>query len=513
MRLNVFIHLKNAKIMVKKWLIKMNFSEKTLQVRNKSDKSHDDDIDQSMRRGADRFYFPLLFVLAIMVGILVYRQVTAPVLPSASSLFELWLWYDIFGLILLGFGLLLLVWQVSFALRYKQFAPVPSGQLPSLSVVIPAFNEGSQILDTVRSIMASDYPKERLQVICVDDGSKDDTWMWIKRAHDEFADGITIIKQPFNQGKRTALMAGFAKATGEVIVTIDSDSEVLPDTLANMVSPFVSDERVGSVAGHVRVLNLKSGMIPKILEVSFTCAFDFIRAGQSVYGGVFCTPGALSAYRTTALKPLLEGWSKQTFMGKPATIGEDRALTNLILATGHRVVYQRNAVVLTKAPNTFGSLRLMLTRWARSNVRESLVMFNFVFKDFRKRGEGANWVRLFSVIQMIRFTVFEALKCAVLVALVMYSYKAFLAIIFACVFASIIPSLVYFLRHRTGFGFRWALPYTLYWMFCLSWIPLWGILTASNSNWLTRALPEDKRPETPLFPNLPTVLIQKTEWF
>lgn len=475
-------------------------------------KLQDDGTAQSLPRGgADRFYFPLLFALTITVAILMYRQITAPMLASGSSVFDLWLLYDGFGLMLLGFGLLLLLWQVSFALRYKSIAQLLSAQLPSLTVVIPAFNEGSQVLDTVRSIMASDYPRELLQVICVDDGSKDDTWMWIKAAHDEFAGGITIIKQPYNQGKRAALMEGFAKATGEVIVTIDSDSEVLPDTLANMVSPFVSDERVGSVAGHVRVLNLKAGMIPKILEVSFTSAFDFIRAGQSVYGGVFCTPGALSAYRTTALKPLLDEWSQQTFMGKPATIGEDRALTNLILATGHRVVYQRNAVVLTKAPTTFGSLRLMLTRWARSNVRESLVMFNYVFKDFRKRGEGANWVRLFTVTQIIRITVFEALKCALLVALLMNTYNAFLAIIFACVFAAIIPSVVYFLRHRTSFGFLWALPYTLYWMFCLSWIPLWGILTASNSAWLTRALPDEKKSVAPIFTKLSTALAQRSE--
>lgn len=471
-----------------------------------------DGAGQFLPRGAaDRFYFPLLFALTITVVILLYRQIATPMVPSTNSLFDLWLWYDAFGLILLGFGLLLLLWQVSFALRYKPFAQLPFAQLPTLTVVIPAFNEGSQILDTVRSIMASDYPKERLQVICVDDGSKDDTWMWIKRAHNEFAGGITIIKQPYNQGKRAALMEGFAKATGEVVVTIDSDSEVLPDTLANMASPFVTDDRIGSVAGHVRVLNLKAGMIPKILEVSFTSAFDFIRAGQSVYGGVFCTPGALSAYRTTALKPLLDEWSAQTFMGKPATIGEDRALTNLILATGHRVVYQRNAVVMTKAPTTFGSLRLMLTRWARSNVRESLVMFNYVFKGFRKRGEGANWIRLFTVTQMIRITVFEALKCALLVALLMHPYHAFLAIISACAFAAIIPSVVYFLRHRTSFGFRWALPYTLYWMFCLSWIPLWGILTATNSGWLTRALPEEKKYGTPIFTKLSTALAQKSQ--
>lgn len=474
-------------------------------------KFQDNGIAQSMRRGADRFYFPLLFALIITIFILVYRQIITPMLPLGNSGFQPWLWHDGFGLTLFGFGLLLLVWQVSFAIRYKPFVRIPSAQLPSLTVVIPAFNEGSQILDTVRSVMASDYPRELLQVICVDDGSKDDTWKWINAAHDEFSGGITIIKQPFNQGKRIALMSGFAKATGEVIITIDSDSEVLPDTLANLVSPFVSDERVGSVAGHVRVLNLKTGMIPKILEVSFTSAFDFIRAGQSVYGGVFCTPGALSAYRTNMLKPLLEDWSEQTFMGKPATIGEDRALTNLILASGHRVVYQRNAVVLTKAPTTYGSLRLMLTRWARSNVRESLVMFNFVFKDFRKRGEGANWVRLFSVTQIIRITVFEALKCALLVALVMHTYSSLMTIFFACAFAAVIPGVVYFLRHRTGFGFRWALPYTLYWMFCLSWIPLWGILTARNSGWLTRALPEDEILETPLLSNLQTVLAQRAE--
>lgn len=116
-----------------------------------------------MRRGADRLYFPLLFALTITIAILVYRQITAPMLPLGNSVLEPWLWHDVFGLILFGFSLLLLVWQVSFALRYKPFARVPSAQFPSLTVVIPAFNEGSQILDTVRSIMASDYPRELLQ--------------------------------------------------------------------------------------------------------------------------------------------------------------------------------------------------------------------------------------------------------------------------------------------------------------------------------------------------------------
>lgn len=443
---------------------------------------------QAVIRSADKLYLPLLVVLFTTVALLVYRQLTTVVSPAGYSVFEQWLWRDAFALSLLVFALSILLWQVCFALRYKPTAAVSAAQLPALTVVIPAFNEGAQILDTVRSVMASDYPKEKLQLICVDDGSKDDTWSWIKTAYNEFSGGLIIIKQPTNMGKRCALMAGFARATGEVIVTLDSDSEVLPNTLSQLLSPFVADGRVGSVAGHVRVLNLSAGIIPKMLEVTFTSAFDFIRAGQSVYGGVFCTPGALSAYRTSVLQPLLQEWSEQTFLGKPATIGEDRALTNLILAAGHRVVYQRNAVVLTKVPVTYTALRRMLTRWARSNVRESLVMFNFVFKTFRTRGEGANWIRFFSVTQLIRITLFEALKCAMLVALFIHTQSALLGIVLGCVSAAVVPAVVYFLRHRTGFGFRWALPYTFFWISCLAWIPLWGILTAGRSAWLTRNL-------------------------
>ena len=157
----------------------------------------------------------------------------------------------------------------------------------------------------------------------------------------------------------------------------------------------------------------------------------------------------------------------------------------------------------------------MLTRWARSNVRESLVMFNFVFKAFRARGEGANWIRLFSVTQMIRMTLFEALKCALLVALLIHTHSALLGLVFACVSAAVIPAVVYYLRHGSGFGFRWALPYTFFWMFCLAWIPLWGILTAGKSAWLTRNLVTDEAgSESPFAPsavNLPATLAQGAE--
>jgi hyaluronan synthase len=432
---------------------------------------------------ADHLYYPLLAFFFALALILIYWQEEAA--DSASGLYA-WVLNDRFSIALFVLALLVLVWQAIFALRYRPFPLVGRAQMPTLTVIIPAYNEGAQILATVRSVMASRYPKERLQVLCVDDGSQDDTWRWMKAAKREFAGNLHVIRQARNAGKRAALLVGFAKAKGQVIVTLDSDSEILPDTLAELVSPFVRDQRVGSVAGNVRVLNLAEGVIPKMMEVSFTSAFDFIRAGQSVYGGVFCTPGALSAYRTESLLPLIKEWSRQTFLGKPATIGEDRALTNLVLAAGHRVVYQRTAVVLTKVPTTYATLRKMLLRWARSNVRENLVMCGFVFRRFRPNDGGSGWVRLFCALQLMRMTLFEALKCVVLARLLLLHGVVLAALAVGALLSAFIPGLIHHLRYGGSFGFRWAVPFSFFWLLGLSWISLWGLLTASNSGWLTR---------------------------
>ena len=442
----------------------------------------------SYRFKADIF-FPWL-LLCTLISAITMTCWQVEVLTSAQSWKFVQSWsaknYLAVGLSL--WTLLTLAWRIWFACRYRSYVPLSDSTLPVITVVIPAYNEGQQILHTVRSVMNSRYPTGKMQVICVDDGSQDDTWQWMETAKKEFPWRVRLIRQPFNRGKRHALMAGFAQAKGRVYVTIDSDSEVLPDTLRHLVSPLASDPRVGAVAGNVRVLNLAEGAIPKMMEVSFTSAFDFIRSGQSVYGGVFCTPGALSAYRTDVITPLLSNWSNQTFMGRPAAIGEDRALTNLILGCGYRVVYQREAVVLTKIPSTFTGLRKMLLRWARSNVRENLVMLSFIMRRFRPADSGGGWIRLFSATQLFRMTLGEAFKFAVVAQLLLAPVYTLVILAVGCIISASLPALVY-QKHRGGwFGWCWAIPYSFYWLFCLYWISLWGLLTASRSGWLTRGL-------------------------
>lgn len=460
------------------------------------------DTTRKYRFDADRYYPWLVFAVTTVALLLTWWQVSFMLGSEFNDPNRPWSVKDYMAAGLSIMMLMTLIWRICFAYRYRAHAPVSESRLPTVTVVIPAFNEGMQVLDTVKSVVNSSYPADKLQVICVDDGSRDDTWQWMERAQKEFPLRVQLIRQPANKGKRHALMAGFAQATGEIYVTIDSDSEVLPDTLLHLVSPYVRDPRVGAVAGNVRVLNQDEGAIPKMMEVSFTSAFDFIRSGQSVYGGVFCTPGALSSYRAKAVKPHLTDWAGQKFMGIPAAIGEDRALTNLVLGLGLRVVYQREAVVLTKMPVAYTGLRLMLLRWARSNVRENLVMLAFLIRRFRPNDSGAGWVRFFTATQLIRMTLGEAFKVAVLVQLVLTPLPTIGLLAIGCLISAVVPALVHQRRRGGWFGWRWALPYTFYWLLTLSWIPLWGIFTASRSGWLTRDLPEEEVTPSVVWPTV-----------
>jgi len=119
--------------------------------------------------------------------------------------------------------------------------------------------------------------------------------------------------------------------------------------------------------------------------VRFVLSFDFLRASQSWYGAVTCTPGALSAYRREAVLPHVDAWLHQTFLGAPCHHSEDRALTNYVLRSGYYSVYQRTAVVHTLVPETYKGLCKMYLRWERGNVRESFVQLCYLFTNYREK--------------------------------------------------------------------------------------------------------------------------------
>jgi hyaluronan synthase len=383
-----------------------------------------------------------------------------------------------------GFTLAYLAFQLVRTVlwcRYKSY-PVPAGPLPRVTVIIPAYNEGAMVEKAIYSAMASDYPADRLEIICIDDGSKDDTWFYIHRAAQRYPQLIKAIHFPTNRGKKAGLYAGFTQGRGEYFVTIDSDSVVAPDTIKQVIAPMLQDPKIGAVAGNVKVYNRARSLMARMLAVRFVLAFDFLRASQSMYGCVTCTPGALSAYRRKALKPILREWLHQTFMGLPATIGEDRALTNYVLRQGYYTAYQRRAIVHTVVPECYRGLCRMYLRWDRSNFRENWVQLKFIFSKYRERH------RLLPIIDFFITQIEFPLTYLFLGLLLMsfYIYPIVMVKFFAGLGVFTLVWMYYYIHQERDLEFIYGILYSYYAFFFLPWVQPWAFFTVRNGRWLTR---------------------------
>ncbi len=388
----------------------------------------------------------------------------------------------------------LLIVQVAFLVyilylytKYKPIKSVSDYLLPTCTVIVPAYNEGELVWQTLSSLAESNYPAEKLQIIAIDDGSKDDTWQWMQKAKNRLGNRLQIFQQPKNMGKRHALYRGFNLGTGEIFITVDSDSIVKKDTLRNLVSPFIVDEKCGAVGGNVQVLNNKKAIIPRMLNVSFVFSFEFIRSAQSVIGTVLCTPGALAAYRREAVLNCLPQWISQTFMGQPTDIGEDRAMTNMILKQGFHVLFQQNAHVLTNTPEKYKNLYKMFIRWERSNVRENIMMSKFAFSNFREGPKTGS--RILLINQWIK--VIMAYPATFLMLYFIFTHPILFissALVSTFIFSSI--QVLFYSKKYNFLESFWAYPYSIFYIFTLFWITPYAIATANRRGWLTRGLPQ-----------------------
>jgi hyaluronan synthase len=159
-----------------------------------------------------------------------------------------------------------------------------NGHRPTVSIIIPAFNEEEGIIGTIDSCVSVDYPPSLLQVIVVNDGSTDETWERIKTAKLRWPH-IVAVDLGRNYGKRGAMAEGIRRANGEILTFVDSDSYLDADAVTNIVQPF-SDQRVGAVVGHAEVRNQMSNWITKMQQVRYYSAFRSPSIWQS------CAPPA-----------------------------------------------------------------------------------------------------------------------------------------------------------------------------------------------------------------------------
>ena len=377
-------------------------------------------------------------------------------------------------------GTLLMAFRTILWFRYRPYRAATLSDAPTMTVIIPAYNEGAMVHRAIDSVAAARYPADRLEILVVDDGSTDDTWTHICHAVATHGGRVRATRLPRNAGKREALAVGFREGNGEIFVTVDSDSVVEPGALLALAGPF-KDERIGVVAGRVLVLNREEGLIPRMLNVRFLLAFDFLRAYQSTIGTVYCSPGALSGYRASAVKRVLEPWLGQRFLGAQATIGEDRALTNDVMALGFDSVYQRDAAVFTMVPTTYRQLCRMFLRWDRSYIREELRFARIVWR----RPLRARLIALAdTTITNLRYPVLYA----VLVLLAISAVEDPLAIARMLVMVGVVGFIyaLYALRSDRSWEFLYSVLFSYFQFLAMTWIFPFALLTVRARGWLTR---------------------------
>jgi cellulose synthase/poly-beta-1,6-N-acetylglucosamine synthase-like glycosyltransferase/peptidoglycan/xylan/chitin deacetylase (PgdA/CDA1 family) len=232
----------------------------------------------------------------------------------------------------------------------------PAGPFaPPVSIVVPAYNEAEVIESAVRSLAGSDYPRERFEVIVVDDGSEDGTAEVVERLALE---GVRVLREA-NSGKPAALNAGIAAARHGVIVTVDADTLFEPETLRTLVQPF-ADEGVGAIAGNTKVGNRKR-LLGRWQHIDYVMGFNLERRLYDVLQCMPTVPGAIGAFRRTALQ--------EVGFFSSATLAEDTDITIALGRAGWGVVYVDNAVAFTEAPATLSALWRQRYRWSYGTMQ------------------------------------------------------------------------------------------------------------------------------------------------
>ena len=387
-------------------------------------------------------------------------------------------------LICLGLVVLGIIFRAVLFLKYRAEGWKDGERLniPLVSVVIPAFNEEKSVCRAVESVLASDYPEDKMELVCVNDGSTDSTWKMLFELQKRHRKNMKLINLKRNQGKRKALYEGIKAARGEIIITTDADSQVHRRAMKNLILPLLKDRRVGAVAGKVAILNEKRNLITRMLSAQYALSFDFGRAYQSVYGGVLCCPGALSAFRRKALTRVLNTWVKQKFLKVPCNHGEDRSLSNLILKKGYLIKYQSNAVVYTRVPEKMIQVNRMYLRWTRGYIRESCLFARFVLMPRRKK---------YCLLPAVDFLFQLMLHPLHLIAIGMLVYSFLISPGFIFNQVAFLTVLAFALglnnmKILKNLRFLYSIPQGLFAFFFQWWLVPYATITVKDQSWLTK---------------------------
>ena len=235
----------------------------------------------------------------------------------------------------------------------SQLNPASDKNLPFVTIIVPAYNEGKIIKTAIRSLLEIDYPN--YEVLVVDDGSTDDTYERAREMVNVSKKCVVTVLTKTNGGKANALNTGMACAKGDFILNMDGDSKLSPNTLRDCIRHF-DDPKIGAVAGNVKVVN-RENLITRVQALEYVEGLALARMAQSYSRVVNIIPGPLGMFRKSVLKQI-HGYDDDTF-------AEDCDLTLKLLLSGWHIVYEPRAIAWVESPSHMTDLLKQRYRWTR----------------------------------------------------------------------------------------------------------------------------------------------------
>jgi cellulose synthase/poly-beta-1,6-N-acetylglucosamine synthase-like glycosyltransferase/peptidoglycan/xylan/chitin deacetylase (PgdA/CDA1 family)/spore germination protein YaaH len=248
---------------------------------------------------------------------------------------------------------LLLVGLFAIIDRLRPHRLASPGYTPRVAVLVPAYNEETVIVRTIRSVLHSDYPN--LRVIVIDDGSTDRTFEVAREAYaaDIAAGRVKVLTKP-NGGKAAALNYALEQIDEEIYVGIDADTVIAADAISKLI-PHFEDPMIGAMAGNAKVGN-RINLWTRWQALEYITSQNFERRALDLFHVVTVVPGAIGAWRTAPVKAA---------GGYPLnTVAEDADLTMHLLEQGLKVDYEDRALAFTEAPIDAKGLMRQRFRWS-----------------------------------------------------------------------------------------------------------------------------------------------------
>ncbi len=305
---------------------------------------------------------------------------------------------------LLGINIFLAVGGAIYYYRMTSIDPhIPLDDYPFVSVMVPAHNEVAVIRRTVEKLLSFDYPKDRYEVIVINDNSTDDTAEVLAEIQKNNPDRYLIVISTNNvvggKGKSNALNIGYSVARGEVFAIYDADNTPEPQALRLLVENLMSDDSLAAVIGKFRTRNRNASWLTRFVNIETLAHQCMNQAGRWLYFGLCTIPGTNFVIRRRIIEAI-GGWD-------PNALSEDTEISFRIYRMGYRIKLLPQAVTWEQEPFRLDIWFKQRTRWAMGNLYVLASNFKYTFDP--KAGKMRLDVIYYSLVYVLMLT---ALVCS-----------------------------------------------------------------------------------------------------